>query len=162
MRAPHALSPRPHPPRPAGALTATFVCPLDVLKTRLQVQRISGTRRVGIVGGLSGIVKAEGFKGLYRGLSPTLMALLPNWAVYFSVYGRLKEVLTTRNGAGPGYGGLGVAGGTAGAARRGGPPLRGVWGAPAGTCADRGEGGERPLRAATARRLVQRRACAAV
>ncbi|GBF90258.1 hypothetical protein Rsub_03391 [Raphidocelis subcapitata] len=82
----------------AGALTATFVCPLDVLKTRLQVQRISSSRRVGIVGGLSGIVKAEGFKGLYRGLSPTLMALLPNWAVYFSVYGRLKTVLTTRHG----------------------------------------------------------------
>ncbi|KIY99796.1 putative carrier protein [Monoraphidium neglectum] len=82
----------------AGALTATFVCPLDVLKTRLQVQRISSTTRVGIIGGLSAIVKAEGAKGLYRGLTPTLMALLPNWAVYFSVYGRLKTVLTTRQG----------------------------------------------------------------
>jgi hypothetical protein len=71
---------------------------LDVLKTRLQVQRISSTTRVGIIGGLSAIVKAEGAKGLYRGLTPTLMALLPNWAVYFSVYGRLKTVLTTRQG----------------------------------------------------------------
>jgi hypothetical protein len=32
-----------------GALTATFVCPLDVLKTRLQVQRIA-ERQGGILG----------------------------------------------------------------------------------------------------------------
>ncbi len=103
------LWPPPTPPTttlpPPGALTATFVCPLDVLKTRLQVQRISGTKRVGIVGGLSAIVQAEGARGLYRGLTPTLMALLPNWAVYFSVYGRLKTVLTTRHGVGAGGGG---------------------------------------------------------
>jgi len=34
-----------------------------------------------IISSLQHIVKTEGFKGLYRGLSPTIMALLPNWAV---------------------------------------------------------------------------------
>ena len=80
----------------AGALTATLVCPLDVLKTRLQVQRGPPT---GIGPNLSAIVSEEGLRGLYRGLTPTLAALLPNWAVYFSVYDRLKVVAASRGAA---------------------------------------------------------------
>ncbi|KAG1656638.1 hypothetical protein FOA52_008862 [Chlamydomonas sp. UWO 241] len=79
----------------AGALTATFVCPLDVLKTRLQVLKIS-ERTGGIASGLRRIVQQEGAKGLYRGLGPTLVALLPNWAVYFTIYDKMKNTLTQR------------------------------------------------------------------
>lgn len=45
-----------------------------------------------------GIAKLEGFKGLYRGLGPTLMALLPNWAVYFTIYDKMKSTFTQRPG----------------------------------------------------------------
>ncbi|KAJ8570174.1 hypothetical protein K7X08_006751 [Anisodus acutangulus] len=68
-----------------GAIAATFMCPLDVIKTRLQVHglpQVSQSGRQGsvIVTSLQNILRTEGFRGLYRGLSPTLTALLPNWA----------------------------------------------------------------------------------
>eukprot|EP00803_Ostreobium_quekettii_P000690 evm.model.scf_314EXC.15 EVM.evm.TU.scf_314EXC.15 scf_314EXC:97663-100955(-) len=86
----------------AGAVTATLVCPLDVLKTRLQVPG-QGLLYSGFTAGLSRILMNEGFRGLYKGLTPTLIALIPNWAVYFTVYERLKTSLSAQAG-GPGAG----------------------------------------------------------
>lgn len=79
----------------AGAIAATFVCPLDVIKTRLQVhglQQLANTNIRGsfIIGSLEQIFQKEGLRGMYRGLSPTMLALLPNWAVYFTIYEQLK------------------------------------------------------------------------
>ncbi|XP_071723836.1 LOW QUALITY PROTEIN: nicotinamide adenine dinucleotide transporter 2, mitochondrial-like [Rutidosis leptorrhynchoides] len=89
----------------AGAIAATFVCPLDVIKTRLQVHGIPETAHSGhkgsiIVTSLQGIVRKEGIRGLYRGLSPTILALLPNWAVYFAVYEQLKSLLKSHEDKG--------------------------------------------------------------
>ncbi|XP_068641486.1 nicotinamide adenine dinucleotide transporter 1, chloroplastic-like [Aristolochia californica] len=84
----------------SGAIAATFVCPLDVIKTRLQVHGLRHMPKSGGGGGLiitslEQIIKNEGIKGLYRGLSPTILALVPNWAVYFTVYEHLKGLFVS-------------------------------------------------------------------
>lgn len=88
----------------AGVIAATFVCPLDVIKTRLQVHglpKLSKSCGKGsiIIGSLEQIVQKEGLRGMYRGLSPTVLALLPNWAVYFTVYDQLKKLLCSNDGS---------------------------------------------------------------
>ncbi|KAA8543057.1 hypothetical protein F0562_021448 [Nyssa sinensis] len=82
----------------AGVIAATFVCPLDVIKTRFQVHGLptlsNGSIKGSlIVGSLEQIFQKEGLRGMYRGLSPTVLALLPNWAVYFTIYEQLKSFL---------------------------------------------------------------------
>ncbi|KAG9131933.1 hypothetical protein Leryth_023259 [Lithospermum erythrorhizon] len=86
----------------AGVIAATFVCPLDVIKTRLQVHglpKLGSTNLKGsiIVGSLEQIFKKEGIRGMYRGLAPTVLALLPNWAVYFTIYDQLKTSLCSND-----------------------------------------------------------------
>ncbi|XP_021722270.1 nicotinamide adenine dinucleotide transporter 1, chloroplastic-like [Chenopodium quinoa] len=87
----------------AGVIAASFVCPLDVIKTRLQVHGLSTlgngpTKGSIIVSSLEHIFYKEGLRGMYRGLSPTVLALLPNWAVYFTLYEQLKSLLGSDDG----------------------------------------------------------------
>ncbi|KAK7344411.1 hypothetical protein VNO77_13967 [Canavalia gladiata] len=86
----------------AGVLAATFVCPLDVIKTRLQVHGLpqfanGGVKGSLIIGNLEHIFHKEGLRGMYRGLAPTVLALLPNWAVYFTMYEQLKSLLCSED-----------------------------------------------------------------
>ncbi|XP_008807764.1 nicotinamide adenine dinucleotide transporter 1, chloroplastic-like [Phoenix dactylifera] len=88
----------------AGVIAATFVCPLDVIKTRFQVHGLASLKNSSvkgslIIGSLEQIVRKEGVRGMYRGLSPTVLALLPNWAVYFTVYEQLKSLLCSDDGS---------------------------------------------------------------
>ena len=80
----------------SGAIAAVIVCPLDVLKTRLQVSVGTDQTYQSTLEALRKIARAEGVKGLYRGLGPTVMALLPNWGVYFTTYGYLKYLFRKR------------------------------------------------------------------
>ncbi|KAG1671175.1 hypothetical protein FOA52_010111 [Chlamydomonas sp. UWO 241] len=86
----------------AGGVTAFIMCPLDVLKTRLQVGgAASPLAKAGIIGGLRQIAANEGARALYKGLTPSLIALLPNWAVYFTAYDFLKFYLVEQGAGWP-------------------------------------------------------------
>lgn len=79
----------------AGYSTSFITCPLDVVKTRLQSQlpnTIMGQYQ-GTLPTLRRIWREEGLRGLYRGLTPTLIGYLPGLAIYFPLYATSKQWL---------------------------------------------------------------------
>lgn len=70
----------------AGALSAAITCPLDLVKTRMQFK----VPYKDTLHGILSIAAKDGIKGLYCGLSVTLISYIPSWAIYFSVYQHCK------------------------------------------------------------------------
>lgn len=78
----------------AGLASTLVAHPLDVLKTRLQVDRTSRTPFGTSLRLVQVIIQNEGIsKGCYRGLSPNLIGNSVSWALYFFWYSRIKSVL---------------------------------------------------------------------
>ncbi|PGH13202.1 hypothetical protein AJ80_06448 [Polytolypa hystricis UAMH7299] len=109
----------------AGVFSTLVVHPLDIIKTRLQVDRFSSSRVGSSVRVAQGILRNEGgIPALYRGLTPNLVGNSVSWGLYFLWYGKIKEVLhswqSSREGNGKGGSHLSsldffIASGTAGA-----------------------------------------------
>jgi len=82
-----------------GLVTAVFVCPFDLVKTRFQVDGPSSHTALverqfkGTVDAFIKITRAEGVLSLWRGLTPALLMAIPNAAIYFNAYEALKKRL---------------------------------------------------------------------
>ncbi|TCD65486.1 hypothetical protein EIP91_002570 [Steccherinum ochraceum] len=76
-----------------GLVASIATCPLDVIKTKLQAQRVQTGHQsyLGVAATVKSILKHDGFRGMYRGLGPTILGYLPTWAIYFAVYDGIKS-----------------------------------------------------------------------
>ncbi|KAI9310527.1 mitochondrial carrier domain-containing protein [Dichotomocladium elegans] len=73
-------------------LTSLLMTPLDVVKTRLQSQQISGVRHLnGTMDGLVKIVRHEGPGAVFRGLSAGLVMSVPATVTYFVGYDYIRD-----------------------------------------------------------------------
>ncbi|KAG7205156.1 hypothetical protein KM043_018253 [Ampulex compressa] len=91
-----------------GAVGATAVYPIDLVKTRMQNQRTGS-----YIGELmyrnsfdccKKVIRHEGFFGLYRGLIPQLMGVAPEKAIKLTVNDFVRDKFMDKNGNLPMYG----------------------------------------------------------
>ncbi|XP_071488756.1 calcium-binding mitochondrial carrier protein SCaMC-2-like [Diadema antillarum] len=95
----HADSPVPNTVVLLGCGTVSSTCgqlasyPLALVRTRLQAQ----TSRNATMGSLfTDIIRSEGLKGLYRGITPNFMKVIPAVSIGYVVYENTKTVLGVR------------------------------------------------------------------
>ncbi|XP_037460269.1 probable mitochondrial adenine nucleotide transporter BTL1 [Triticum dicoccoides] len=73
----------------AAGIVSTLVChPLEVLKDRLTVNRDAYPRNIALA--FNKIYRTEGVGGLYAGLCPTLVGMLPYSTCYYFMYETIK------------------------------------------------------------------------
>ncbi|KAK4537832.1 hypothetical protein CDCA_CDCA14G3857 [Cyanidium caldarium] len=78
----------------SGAFAASVTQPLDVVKTRMQaepVERRQLPRYTGVRQALRVIATEEGARGLFVGLAPSVLALVPALSSFFTVYTSTKR-----------------------------------------------------------------------
>ncbi|KAI4376167.1 hypothetical protein MLD38_013958 [Melastoma candidum] len=78
----------------AGAISSTATFPLEVARKHMQVGALSG-RQVykNVIHAITSILEQEGVPGLYRGLGPSCMKLVPAAGISFMCYEACKRIL---------------------------------------------------------------------
>ncbi|KAJ3030034.1 UNVERIFIED_CONTAM: mitochondrial aspartate-glutamate transporter agc1 [Siphonaria sp. JEL0065] len=86
----------------AGAIGATFVYPIDLVKTRMQNQRAKVVGEQAYKNSwdcFRQVLKNEGFKGLYSGLLPQLVGVAPEKAIKLTVNDFVRRSLVNKDGS---------------------------------------------------------------
>ena len=110
----------------AGTISTLCMNPLDLIKTRFQVNQtafshvpaersvfyqsvarrrwlfwlMGGKPVVDIADGIYGIYRHHGFRGLYRGVVPNVVGNASSWGLYFLWYTMIKDVMVRNSGEG--------------------------------------------------------------
>ncbi|KAM0715920.1 hypothetical protein Q7P37_008434 [Cladosporium fusiforme] len=79
----------------SGAFGASIVYPLNLLRTRLQSQGTAGHPRTytGILDVTKQTLKHEGTRGLFKGLTPNLLKVVPAVSITYVVYENTKKAM---------------------------------------------------------------------
>lgn len=79
----------------SGAFSASVVYPLNVLRTRLQAQGtiLHPSTYTGIGDVARKTIQVDGFRGLYRGITPNLMKVAPAVSISWVAYENSKRIL---------------------------------------------------------------------
>lgn len=98
--------PPPAEPRPVaswkvelsgGALAGLIVCvafyPLESVEARMQVGQLTAGAKRSLAGLVAAVARAEGARGLYRGVVPTATGIFINMGLYFALYDHLRTRL---------------------------------------------------------------------
>lgn len=83
----------------AGAISSTATFPLEVARKHMQVGAVSG--RVvykNVLHALACILEQEGIQGLYKGLGPSCLKLVPAAGISFMCYEACKRILVEKEG----------------------------------------------------------------
>jgi len=100
----------------AGAIAQTITYPLDFIRARLTVDK-RGVHNAGMWRALVDVTRAEGPLALYRGLTPSLVGIMPYVGIDFAMYDVLRAQMPRRapDSDEPSVLGKLIAGGIAGA-----------------------------------------------
>lgn len=86
----------------AGAVQSIVCCPMELAKTRVQIQSTSNQMYHGSFDCIQKISYDYGITGLYRGMTLTLVREIPSFAIYFGTFEYLCIAMTP-DGDGTGY-----------------------------------------------------------